>query len=89
MARTEILARDRQAYIRLQHRLEDLHARLRSLETLGEGMTTMDFEVLYVVNIGYKDRLDERNQELEKLRLKYTYLLISATRGGRCLELFW
>ncbi|XP_053994744.1 coiled-coil domain-containing protein 113-like [Hylaeus volcanicus] len=70
MARTKVLARGRRGYIFLQHVLEDLMARLRFAETLGEGMTTMDYEVLHVANIGYKDRLDERNQELEKLRIK-------------------
>lgn len=34
-------------------------------------MTTMDFEALSVANIGYKDRVDERDRELEKLRIKY------------------
>ncbi|XP_054012824.1 coiled-coil domain-containing protein 113-like [Hylaeus anthracinus] len=73
MARTKVLARGRRGYIFLQHVLEDLMARLRFAETLGEGMTTMDYEVLHVANIGYKDRLDERNQELEKLRIKYVH----------------
>lgn len=31
----------------------------------------MDFEALSVANIGYKDRVDERDRELEKLRIKY------------------
>ncbi|CAK9829273.1 hypothetical protein ANTRET_LOCUS6641 [Anthophora retusa] len=68
--RREILARDRQNYIFLQHRLENLNTRLRIAETLGEGMTAMDYEALHVANIGYKDRLDERDRELEKLRIK-------------------
>lgn len=34
-------------------------------------MTTMDFEALSIANIGYKDRVDERDRELEKLRNKY------------------
>lgn len=37
-------------------------------------MTTMDFEALSVANIGYKDRVDERDRELEKLRIKYICL---------------
>lgn len=31
----------------------------------------MDFEALSIANIGYKDRVDERDRELEKLRNKY------------------
>lgn len=34
-------------------------------------MTTMDYEALYIANCGYKDRLDERDRELERLRIKY------------------
>lgn len=55
----------------LQHRLDDLNMRLKIAETLGEGMTTMDYEALHIANCGYKDRLDERDRELEKLRIKY------------------
>lgn len=66
-----VLARDRVKYVFLQHRLEDLRVRLRVAETLGEGMTTMDYEALHVANMGYKNRLDERDHELEKLRVKY------------------
>ncbi|CAL7935484.1 unnamed protein product [Xylocopa violacea] len=77
IARRQILARDRQRYILLQHHLENLHTRLRIAETLGEGMTTMDYEALHVANVGYKDRLDERDRELEKLRNK-----ISETVNG-------
>ncbi|XP_043586049.1 testis-specific gene 10 protein-like [Bombus pyrosoma] len=65
-----ILARDRQSYVFLQHCLDDLNMRLKIAETLGEGMTTMDYEALHIANCGYKDRLDERDRELEKLRIK-------------------
>lgn len=34
-------------------------------------MTTMDYEALHVAHVNYKDKLDERNRELEKLRYKY------------------
>lgn len=44
---------------------------LRNLETLGEGMTTMDYEALQMAHVNYKDKLDERDRELEKLRYKY------------------
>ncbi|XP_068974702.1 cilia- and flagella-associated protein 184-like [Bombus flavifrons] len=65
-----ILARDRQSYVFLQHRLDDLNMQLKIAETLGEGMTTMDYEALHIANCGYKDRLDERDRELERLRIK-------------------
>lgn len=34
-------------------------------------MTAMDYEVLYVAHVNHKDKLDERERELEKLRYKY------------------
>ncbi|KZC04892.1 Coiled-coil domain-containing protein 96 [Dufourea novaeangliae] len=68
--RSKILAQDRQGYILLRHCLEDLKTRLKGVETLGEGMTTVDYEALHVANLSYKDKLDERDQELEKLRAK-------------------
>ncbi|XP_029658701.1 uncharacterized protein LOC115232764 [Formica exsecta] len=33
-------------------------------------MTTMDYETLYIAHVNYKDKLDERDRELEKLRYK-------------------
>lgn len=74
MSRREILARNRYEYIILQHRFEKIRTLLRNLETLGEGMTTMDYEVLYVARVNHKDKLDERERELEKLRHKYAKL---------------
>ncbi|OAD55421.1 Coiled-coil domain-containing protein 96 [Eufriesea mexicana] len=71
-ARREILARDRHSYVLLQHRLDELNMRLKIAETLGEGMTTMDYEALYIANVNHKDRLDDRDRELEKLRIKYS-----------------
>lgn len=41
------------------------------METLGEGMTTLDYEALHMAHVHYKDKLDERDRELEKLRHKY------------------
>lgn len=71
VSRREILARNRHECIVLQHRLDETNARLRTLETLGEGMTAMDYEALNTAQMSYKDKLDERDRELEKLRYKY------------------
>lgn len=71
MSRREILARNRYEYIVLQHNFDEIKSLLRNLETLGEGMTAMDYEVLYIAHVNYKDKLDERDRELEKLRNKY------------------
>jgi len=71
VSRREILVRNRYECILLQHRLEDLNAQLQKLETLGKGMTTVDYEALRVAYVNYRDKLDERDRELEKLRYKY------------------
>ncbi|KAL6442793.1 hypothetical protein ACFW04_002689 [Cataglyphis niger] len=33
-------------------------------------MTTLDYETLYIAHVNCKDKLDERDRELEKLRYK-------------------
>lgn len=71
MSRREILARNRYEYILLQHRLDEIKMQLQNLETLGEGMTTMDYEALNMTHVNYKNKLDERDRELEKMRYKY------------------
>ncbi|KAL0124175.1 hypothetical protein PUN28_006181 [Cardiocondyla obscurior] len=55
---------------RRQHRLEDVIMELQNLETLGTGMTTTDYENLHAAYVSYRDKLDERDRELEKLRHK-------------------
>ncbi|KAK1118722.1 hypothetical protein K0M31_014725 [Melipona bicolor] len=78
--RRVILAQDRRNYVLLQHRLDSLNVQLKIAETLGEGMTAMDYETLHIANLGYKDRLDERDRELEKLRNKYASSLSATFR---------
>jgi len=70
VSRHEILIRNRYEHLILQHRFDDLSARAREMETLGEGMTSLDYEALHVAQINYRDKLDERDRELEKLRYK-------------------
>lgn len=70
MSRHKLLIRSRYERLILQYRLEDLNAQLAELETLGEGMTTADYEALHVAHVNYRDRMDERDKELEKLRYK-------------------
>ncbi|XP_018316994.1 troponin T, cardiac muscle isoform X2 [Mycetomoellerius zeteki] len=70
VSRREILARNRYEYILLQHHLEEIKMQLRNLETLGEEMTAMDYEALHIAHVNYKDKLDERDRELEKWRNK-------------------
>lgn len=71
MSRREILASNRYEYSLLQHYLDEIKMQLQNLETLGEGMTTMDYEALHITHVNHKNKLDERDRELEKLRYKY------------------
>ncbi|EGI58424.1 hypothetical protein G5I_13461, partial [Acromyrmex echinatior] len=70
VSRREILTRNRYEYILLQHRFEEIQIQLRNLETLGKEMTTMDYETLHMAQVNCKDKLDERDRELEKWRNK-------------------
>lgn len=71
VSRRESLGRVRYEYTVLQQRLEEINTQLRSLETLGAGMTTMDYEALYIAHLSCKDKLEEREREVEKLRQRY------------------
>jgi len=71
VSRRESLARNRYEYILLQQHFQEIKMQLQNLETLGKKMTTMDYEALQMAHVNYKDKLDERDRELEKLRYKY------------------
>jgi len=68
--RREILIHNRYEHFILQNRFDNLSARAKEMETLGEGMTTIDYDALHVALINCRDKLDERDRELEKLRYK-------------------
>ncbi|KAL2731809.1 hypothetical protein V1478_004497 [Vespula squamosa] len=60
------LTRDRFKSILLQHRFERINMLLKSLEVLGEGMTTTDYETLRMGNVNLVDKVDERERDLER-----------------------
>lgn len=49
------------------------------METLGEGMTTLDYEALHMAHVHYKDKLDERDRELENCATSTLSSIVSAT----------
>lgn len=59
--------RDRFKYIYYRHVLEALKKKLRRAESLGPGMTILDYEVLMVDNENYKEKLEDREKVLEKI----------------------
>ena len=58
--------------IHLQHQLKDLESRLKQKEELAEGLHLIDFEQLKIENQSLNEKIEERNEELLKLRKKTT-----------------
>ena len=66
------LANVRVDYLKLRNSLADVQSKIREMNLMGEGRTLMDYEQLVIENHCYMDKLDERDEELRKLREKYT-----------------
>ncbi|XP_015274386.1 PREDICTED: coiled-coil domain-containing protein 96, partial [Gekko japonicus] len=58
--------------IKLKHRIFKLEASLKAQEELAEGLHLIDFEQLKIENQTYNEKIEERNEELLKLRRKIT-----------------
>ncbi|XP_060109768.1 coiled-coil domain-containing protein 96 [Heteronotia binoei] len=58
--------------IKLKHRISKLDANLKAQEELAEGLHLIDFEQLKIENQTYNEKIEERNEELLKLRRKIT-----------------
>uniref|UniRef100_UPI00109F65AC coiled-coil domain-containing protein 96 n=1 Tax=Podarcis muralis TaxID=64176 RepID=UPI00109F65AC len=58
--------------IKLKHRIQKLDASLKAMEELAEGLHLIDFEQLKIENQTYNEKIEERNEELMKLRKKIT-----------------
>ncbi|XP_054840836.1 coiled-coil domain-containing protein 96 [Eublepharis macularius] len=58
--------------IKLKHRILKLEASLKAQEQLAEGLHLIDFEQLKIENQTYNEKIEERNEELQKLRRKIT-----------------
>ncbi|XP_032834007.1 cilia- and flagella-associated protein 184 isoform X3 [Petromyzon marinus] len=68
----EEVAHVRLQNIKLKNRLRKQEQMLRSREELGEGLHLIDFEQLKIENQTYNEKVEERNEELLKLRRKIT-----------------
>ncbi|GLG96908.1 uncharacterized protein GBIM_03781, partial [Gryllus bimaculatus] len=55
-------------YIKLRDTLAGKEAILKKLETLGEGLHLLDYEQLRMENQSYSDKIEERDEELTRLR---------------------
>ncbi|CAB3994329.1 Hypothetical predicted protein [Paramuricea clavata] len=58
--------------IKLKNRLKKREIQLKAKEELAEGLHLIDFEQLKIENQTYNEKIEERNEELLKLRKKIT-----------------
>jgi CII-binding regulator of phage lambda lysogenization HflD len=56
--------------IKLKNQLKKKEIQLRAKEELGEGLHLIDFEQLKIENQTYNEKIEERNEELMKLKRK-------------------
>jgi len=68
---TEVVA-VRLENIKLKNRLKKREQQLKAKEELAEGLHLIDFEQLKIENQTYNEKIEERNEELLKLRKKIT-----------------
>ncbi|CAF1655629.1 unnamed protein product [Rotaria magnacalcarata] len=66
----EELIKTRHENIRLKNQLKKRELQLKSKEELAEGLHMIDFEQLKIENQTYSEKIEERNEELMKLRKK-------------------
>ncbi|CAF0848126.1 unnamed protein product [Rotaria sordida] len=66
----EELIKTRHENIRLKNQLRKRELQLKSKEELAEGLHMIDFEQLKIENQTYSEKIEERNEELMKLRKK-------------------
>ncbi|UJR23409.1 hypothetical protein I4U23_026416 [Adineta vaga] len=66
----EELIKTRHENIRLKNQLKKREMQLKSKEELSEGLHMIDFEQLKIENQTYSEKIEERNEELNKLKKK-------------------
>lgn len=66
------LVRVRLENIKLKNKTRKYEGTLRAKEELAEGLHLIDFEQLKIENQTYNEKIEERNEELLKLRKKIT-----------------
>nr|XP_033805778.1 coiled-coil domain-containing protein 96 [Geotrypetes seraphini] len=70
--REEAVVQVRLENIKLKVQVHGLETELRSSEELAQGLHLIDFEQLKIENQTYNEKIEERNEELLKLRRKIT-----------------
>lgn len=66
----EQVAQHRLKYIKIANRVMEKQAALQAVDKLGDNLRLVDYEQLSIENRGYEDKVEEREEELAKLRRK-------------------
>lgn len=86
----EDVQRVRLKNIHLANTLKKLEATIRSKEELAEGLHLIDFEQLKIENQSLNEKIEERNEELVKLRKKTTTTVqVSSGEDSTCTHELW
>ncbi|OCT96698.1 coiled-coil domain-containing protein 96 [Xenopus laevis] len=72
--------------IKLKNQIYQFQSALRSKEELAEGLHLIDFEQLKIENQTYNEKIEERNEELLKLRKKITSTVHTLTHVKEKLQ---
>lgn len=57
-------------YIKIRDRVNEKQAKLQDLDKLGDNLRIIDYEQLKVENRSHADKIEERDEELTRLRRK-------------------
>ncbi|GJQ72211.1 hypothetical protein Trydic_g3302 [Trypoxylus dichotomus] len=60
----------RLCFIKLRNNIEELTAAIKAMDKIGEDHTLIDYEQLKMENQNHADKIEERDEELSKLRTK-------------------
>lgn len=58
--------------IKLQNKIGKLEAQIKEKEQLAEGLHMIDFEQLKINNVDLNEKIEERNEDILKLKKKVT-----------------
>lgn len=66
----EQVAEHRLKYIKIRNRVTEKQLALQEVDKLGDNLRLVDYEQLKIEHRGYADKVEERDEELTKLRIK-------------------
>lgn len=57
-------------YVKMKNKIEEKEKQLKAMENFGNGLHIMDYEQMKIDNQNYTDKIEEKEEELAKLRVK-------------------